>query len=123
MPTWDNYSKFGECLQGAKLCCRALFSVSGVLQIMLFIFLLIFFMCGNVYFLKEGVCVCTREELRVSWRCAAVQGGGVFNKCMPMFEAAAMRRMQGPVVIYCCVCAQQRILGQQMALQCVMNEH
>lgn len=43
IPTADNYSKFGECLQGAASCCRALFSVSGVLQIMLFIFPHVFY--------------------------------------------------------------------------------
>lgn len=49
--------------------------------------------------------MCAREELRVSWRCAAVQGGGVFNKCMPMLEAAAMRRMQGPCCyLLLCLC-------------------
>lgn len=30
---------------------------------------------------------------------------------------------KGPVVIYCCVCAQQRIPGLKTALQPVMNEH
>lgn len=62
IPTWDNYSKFGECLQGAKLCCRALFSVSGVLQIMLFIFLHMFYVCVCVcldcVYLKSMECVC-----------------------------------------------------------------
>lgn len=40
-------------------------------------------------------CLCGGEELGVSWRSAAVQGGGVFNKCMLMLEAATMRGMRG----------------------------
>lgn len=72
---------------------------------------------------NECVFVCSGEEYGVSRRCAAVQGGGFFNKCMLMSEAATMRRMRRAVVIYCCVCAQQRIPGRQMALRSVMNEH
>lgn len=54
--------------------------------------------CLECVYLKSTARVCGREELRVSQRSAAVQGGGVFNKCMLMLEAAAMRGMQGP----CC---------------------
>lgn len=52
-----------------------------------------------------SVCVRCREELRVSQRSAAVQGGGVFNKCMLMLEAATMRGMQGPCCyLLLCLC-------------------
>lgn len=79
-------------------------------QCLLFLWLCFLFFCTfcyvyNCVFEKEGLCVCSREKLRVSWRCAAVQGGGVFNKCMLMLEAATMRRMQGPCCyLLLCLC-------------------
>lgn len=47
-PAADNYSKFGECLQGAASGCGALFSVSAVPQIMPFLY----------FFPARVLCVC-----------------------------------------------------------------
>lgn len=67
-PAADNYSKFGECLQGAASGCGALFSpyLPFLRLCLFFIFLLVFY----VFACHERLCLksvpCGREELRVS---------------------------------------------------------
>lgn len=62
-PAADNYSKFGECLQGAASGCGALFSLSAVPQIMPFL-----------YFSARVLCVCVSCEVVFEERCVWQRG-------------------------------------------------
>lgn len=91
-----------------------------------FLFFCMCFMCLRVswecVFEEHGVCVAERSSgcHRGVLLCKA--GASLINVCW-CWRLQRCEGCKGPVVIYCCVCAQQRILGLQMALQPVMNEH